>query len=242
MKLVLFDIDGTLLTSTGAGRNAVKESMERVCEREIQVKDVQFAGRTDPAIIRDLLLVNGFGEEEAQAVLADCLSAYTSALMHHLTPAGIKIYPGVRHLVRSMAADGEIVLALLTGNLRDTAYLKLHAAGLGSFFEFGAFGSDRELRNDLPAVATKKALHHTGIDFAPSEVFIIGDTPHDFACARAHGAHAIGVSTGFFPHEELAGHDPDLLMSDFSDPSALYAYLDEASNASSNASQVRSTI
>jgi len=235
MKLVLFDIDGTLLTSIGAGRNAVKESMERVCDQEISLKGVPFAGRTDPAILRDLLLVNGFTDEKAREILQDCLAAYTSALMRHLTPSGVKIYPGVRELVREMAAEESIVLGLLTGNLRDTAYLKLHAAGLGSYFAFGAFGSDRELRNELPAVAAARALEHTGLTFQPDKTFIIGDTPHDFECGRTHGAHCIGVSTGLFSHEELATHGPDLLLTDFSDPAALYAYMDDSSKASTSA-------
>jgi phosphoglycolate phosphatase len=236
MKLVLFDIDGTLLTSIGAGRNAVKESMERVCDQEILIEGVQFAGRTDPAILRDLLLVNGFSDERARELLDDCLAAYTSVLMRHLTPSGVHIYPGVRDLVRKMAVDENVVLGLLTGNLRDTAYLKLHAAGLGSYVAFGAFGSDRELRNELPAVAATRAFEHTGLSFKPEKMFIIGDTPHDFECGRSHGAHCIGVSTGLFSHEELATHGPDLLMEDFSDPAALYAYIDDSSNPLTNAS------
>ncbi len=242
MKLVLFDIDGTLLSSTGAGKTAIKNSIENVCGRGIQLRGVQFAGRTDPAIVRDLLLVNGFMDDEAENMLADCLKAYTASLMRHLTPSDVHVYPGVRDLVRSMAKDQEISLGLLTGNLQDTAYLKLHAAGLGSYFSFGAFGSDREHRNELPAVAAERAFQQTGLKFEANQMFIIGDTPADFECGRSHGAHCIGVSTGIFSHEQLASHEPDLLLTDFSEPSALFAYLAKSSNESTRARQVRSTI
>ena len=227
MKLILFDIDGTLLTSIGTGRNAVLEALEKVCDRPIVVDGVQFAGRTDPAIIRDILARNEIKGEEVENLLPQVLDAYTSSLMRILTPSSVRIFPGVMKLVRNLHSSETLVLGLLTGNLRETAYLKLHAAGLGSFFRFGAVGSDRELRNDLPEVAAERALSITGLKFAPEKTIVIGDTPHDFECGRVHGAHFIGVSTGKFSRDELAQHEPDLLMDDFTDPSELYAFIDQ---------------
>ena len=227
MKLILFDIDGTLLTSIGTGRNAVLEAMENVCGRPIAVDGVQFAGRTDPAIIRDILARNEIRGEEVERLLPQVLDAYISSLMRILTPSSVRIFPGVMNLVRNLHSSENLVLGLLTGNLRETAYLKLHAAGLGSFFRFGAFGSDRELRNDLPEVAAERALSITGLRFTPEKTIVIGDTPHDFECGRVHGAHCIGVSTGTFNRDELAEHGPDLLMDDFTDPSELYTFINQ---------------
>jgi len=227
LKLILFDIDGTLLTSIGTGRNAVLEAMENVCGRPITVDGIQFAGRTDPAIIRDILTLNEIVSEEAETMIPAVLEAYISSLMRLLTPSSVRVFPGVMNLVRTLHASDDLVLGLLTGNLRETAYLKLHAAGLGSFFRFGAFGSDRELRNDLPEVAAERALSITGLKFTPEKTIVIGDTPHDFECGRVHGAYCIGVSTGNFSRNELAEHGPDLLMDDFTDPSELYEFIDQ---------------
>ncbi len=225
LKLILFDIDGTLLTSIGTGRRALMEAIQSVCGRSIAVDGVQFAGRTDPAIIRDLMARNEIQSDEAEKLLPAVLEVYTSTLMNLLTPSSVRVYPGVMNLVRKLHSSEDLVLGLLTGNLRETAYLKLHAAGLGSFFPFGAFGSDRELRNDLPEVAAERATATTGHIFAPHKTIVIGDTPLDFECARVHGARCVGVSTGPYSRDELAEHAPDLLMDDFSDPSELYAFI-----------------
>lgn len=226
MKLILFDIDGTLLTSTGVGRDAVLVALEQVCGRSIISDGVSFAGRTDPAIIRDLLTANDVAPADINEILPVCMEAYASSLMHLLTPSSVYVFPGAADLVRSLHEADGVLLGLLTGNMRETAYLKLHAAGLGSFFEFGAFGSDRETRNDLPGIAAERAHAFCGELFPPEKTVIIGDTPHDIECGRLHGAHCIGVSTGPFSRAELASHKPDLLLNDFTDPSELFAFLE----------------
>ena len=235
MKLVLFDIDGTLLTSIGAGRNAVLESMEAICGQAISIDGVEFAGRTDPAILQDILEVNDLWTLNGQDLLQECLRAYADVLKERLHPEGVRVFPGVRGLVDTLAGAPDVVLGLLTGNMQETAFMKLEAAGLHRYFSFGAFGSDHPMRNELPPIAMERALISSGHSFTPDRTFVIGDTPYDFECGRAHGTHCIGVSTGIFSRDELAVHGPDLLVADFADPTELLDYLSISSNASTSA-------
>lgn len=222
MILVLFDIDGTILTSQGIGRKAVTEALSSVCQVDVSSDGIPFSGRTDPVIMRDMLSAAGLSVEKIDSVFDLCLSAYTSALTQRLTPDLITVLPGVSSMIRNLHERDDVTLALLTGNLKETAYLKLHAAGLASFFEFGAFGSDREDRYLLPEIAIDRALRATGISFSAGQTIIIGDTPHDIGCSNAYGSWSIGVCTGFHDRIELAQHDPDILLDDLSNPGPVY--------------------
>ncbi len=223
---MLFDIDGTIITSRGAGRVAVAEAVRKVCGVEIVADGVAFAGRTDPAIMRDLLSGAGLSESHIEEVIDDCLNTYISVMMRRLTPSLITVLPGVQALIRLVNARTDVVLGLLTGNLKDTAYLKLHAAGLGSYFSFGAFGSDEDNRNHLPEVAVSRAKSVSGHAFDGSSTVIIGDTPSDIICAKDFGAHSIGVCTGFFERSELEPFEADLLLDDLSSPDPVVDFLD----------------
>ncbi len=230
---MLFDIDGTIITSRGAGLAAVSEALELVCGVQIVTDGISFAGRTDPAIMRDLLSAAGLSESRIEDVVDDCLNTYISVMMRKLTPSAITVLPGVQSLIRRLHTRGDVVLGLLTGNLQDTAYLKLHAAGLGSYFTFGAFGSDEDNRNQLPEVAASRAKSMSGYTFYGSSTVIIGDTPSDIVCAKDFGAYSIGVCTGFFERCELEPFGADLLLDDLSDPDSVVDFIDRIGSAAS---------
>lgn len=231
MILVLFDIDGTILTSQGIGRKAVKEALSSVCQVDVPSDGISFSGRTDPVIMRDMLSAAGLSLERIDSVFDRCLSAYTRVLTQRLTPDLITVLPGVSQLIRTLHGRDDVTLGLLTGNLKETAYLKLRAAGLGSFFDFGAFGSDREDRYLLPDVAINRALQVTGISFSARQTIIIGDTPHDIGCSNAYGSWSIGVCTGFYDRSQLEKHDPDILLHDLSDPEPVYELITRISTS-----------
>lgn len=227
MKLVLFDIDGTILKSRRVGRKAVALALRQVSGRSIDSTGVSFAGRTDPQIMRDLLRGACFSETEIDDVIIECLKSYVAVLMQMLTPSMITILPGIQSLIHVLHKRSDVALGLLTGNLQDTAFLKLHAAGLGSFFSFGAFGSDREDRNELPLLAAERAAITFGTQFAVEKTVIVGDTPNDIQCAAGYGAQSVAVCTGYFSRSELDPFNADLLVDDFVDPSPLFALLDD---------------
>lgn len=212
MKLLLFDIDGTLLETGGIGRRAVEAALSELAGRPISTEGLSFSGKTDPQILREVLALNGAEADLLNGRFAEVVAAYQAMLPRLLTASMVRALPGAAALVERLAAEEAVQLALLTGNLREMAYLKLGAIGLGGHFPFGAFGCDSEDRNALPAVAVERALAHAGRAFAPADVLVIGDTPRDIACARAHGARAVAVATGRFARAELAEHAPDALL------------------------------
>jgi len=226
MLLVLFDIDGTLLTSNGRGRQSIIESLSDVCGKEISTSGVTFSGRTDPAIVRDILINADFSTTEIERLMPACLENYADHLVDSLRPEDVTLLPGVEKLVGLFSQRSDLRLGLLTGNLEITAYAKLAAGGLDSFFTFGAFGSDHENRNDLPSLAIRRANTLSGCAFRPQTTVIIGDTEHDVVCSRVSGTHVVAVSTGVISHETLEKCEPDLLVRNLSDSNPLTRFLD----------------
>ncbi len=218
MKLLLFDIDGTILKAHGLGRRLIEDELTRLCGRPISAEQVSFSGKTDPQIIQEILLRNGLSASEAAAVAPEAIAAYVAVAHHSIAPDRIEVLPGVRTLIDRLEGQENVQLALLTGNHHITAYLKLEAAGLASHFPFGAFGSDHADRAELPAVAVQRAYAHTGHTFTGKDVVIIGDSENDVRCGRGIGAFAVAVCTGFTERATLAAQSPDLLLDDLSDP------------------------
>lgn len=218
-RLVLFDIDGTLLTTDGAGKRAVREALLEVFGTTGPIAGYSFAGRTDPEIVHELLGAAGLPAGRIEAALPALWERYLAKLARDLREVRVRPLPGIPPLLdRVEAAGGEVVLGLLTGNLVEGARLKVEAAGLGfGRFRVGAYGSDHPARRELPAVAVQRAREATGIDYRGKEVVVIGDTPHDIACGRHLGVRTIAVATGRHPTEELAAHSPDHLFEDLSD-------------------------
>ena len=213
MKLLLFDLDGTLLTTDGAGRTALKLASADVFGVAEDLCNVPIAGNTDSSIGREILAKHGIPFNEAS--LNRLLGAYLARLVDQLKTHPGRILPGVLQTL-DRVTHASVGVGLLTGNLRRGADLKLGAHGVKRFFEFGAFGDDDFDRNKLGPIALERAQARYKTGFSADEVFVIGDTPRDVACARAFGARAVAVATGQYSREELAATQPDFLFSDLS--------------------------
>lgn len=226
MRLVLFDIDGTLISARGVGRRAIAHALREVYGTQGSLDTYDTRGRTDPRIVVDVLQAAGLGDPAILAGLEACFAAYAREL-DALIGAGecVQILPGMDTVVRALAAREDTVVGLLTGNIVVGAELKLRPTGLWPCFRVGAFGSDHIDRRQLPAVAQARLRERLGHELPFDRVTIIGDTPHDIDCARACGALAVAVATGLYPREELAAHAPDLLFDDFADVDAVVAAL-----------------
>jgi phosphoglycolate phosphatase-like HAD superfamily hydrolase len=202
-RLLLFDIDGTLVDCGRQGRNVFRQALVDVFGTAGDCDAYNFAGRTDSRIVLDLLTGAGLPEEEVLAGLPRLQELYLAELEKGLDRTGMSLLPGVQELLESLADRPDVTLALLTGNWEAGARTKLSRFGLNRFFPFGAFGSDRTDRDDLPPVALERAERHTGRTFRPEEALIIGDSVHDVGCARAHGIPVLAVATGRTSAKEL---------------------------------------
>lgn len=220
MKLLLFDIDGTLVHANGAGRDAIERALSECCGCPIKTDGVSFSGKTDPQIIHEILRANGLDPEAAPVLVDEALAAYEETAHDIFNPNAVTRLPGVRTLLAHLDVHSEVQLGLLTGNIESMAYRKLSAVNLDRHFAFGAFGSDHADRRQLPPVAVARARTYTGRPFEGPDVVIIGDTEHDIRCGHGIGAFSVGVCTGRYARHELAAHDPDLLLDDLSDADA----------------------
>ncbi len=216
--LLLWDIDGTLIASGGAGMRALELALQRVFGRGGSLADIDFAGRTDRWIMREVFRKFGFpSSEENFARYAD---GYLAALPTELENPQARVLPGVRDILAAAAAHGGIAQGLLTGNMRRGAEVKLGHHGLWEYFGFGAFADDSEFRNDLGPHAVRRAIEHHGVDFHATNVWVIGDTVHDIACGQAIGARTLGVGTGGHPIELLSERGATAVLPDLSDTAA----------------------
>lgn len=218
--LLLWDIDGTLIASGGAGMRALRAALRAVFAVDGSLDDIDFGGRTDTWIMRAVF--RKFHLTETAENFTRFFDGYVAALPAELANPRARVLPGVRALLEAAARRGQISQGLLTGNMRRGAQVKLAHHGLWEHFPFGAFADDGEYRNDLGPHALRRACAHTGHEFSPARVWIIGDTPHDIACARAIGARALVVATGGHTHEQLAAHAPDALLPDLADDAAFW--------------------
>lgn len=215
-RLVLFDIDGTLLSADGAGKRAFHRAIHQVFGEVGEPRDYSFAGRTDPQIARDLLGAAGISPEEVEAGLPELFRLYVEALTEEIARVEVRPLPGILPLLERIEAAGEpTLLGLLTGNVEEGARIKLEAAGIGSGrFRVGAYGSDHQDRPALPAVAVQRAEALTGHRYEGKEIVIIGDTPRDVACGAHLGVRTIATATGIHSVEELAECGPDHVFAD----------------------------
>lgn len=217
VKLLLFDIDGTLVRVNDAGRTALVRAVSALTDRPISTENVSFSGRTDPDIFEAVLAENDLPTSDE--VIAEALEAYVETMQEILSPGDVEVLPGVRPLLSRLDDRPDAHLGLVTGNVEPIAREKLSFHGLDEYFSFGAFGSDHADRTRLPALAAQRAARHTGHAFRPAEhATVIGDTVHDIHCARAVGARAVVVCTGRYERAELSRHSPDLLLDTFPAP------------------------
>lgn len=213
MKLLLFDIDGTILRVAETGRHILKDALAGIVGGPVDTSGIRFSGRTDLPIIREVLIKSGCSPHDADRLLPKAAKAYCEHGLELLAqPGSVRVLPGVSDLLAALATRNDVALGLLTGNLRTMAYAKLKAASLDDYFPFGAFGSDHEERHKLPPIALDHAESHTGRVFRGKDIVIIGDTEYDVLCGRALGVFAVAVATGRFNRTYLSAYEPDLLL------------------------------
>jgi phosphoglycolate phosphatase-like HAD superfamily hydrolase len=221
MRIILFDIDGTLVRTGGAGKAAMEAGL-RTAFGVTHINDtVPYSGRTDRAIGRDLLTVHGI--EPTPENQRRLQAAYLAELPAALRKFGGKVCPGVGELLVTLGTQPDTVLGLLTGNVRAGAQAKLGHFGLWDYFACGGFGDEHFDRDDVARMALVEVTAHLGRDVDPACVWVIGDTPLDVRCARAIGARAVAVATGWHPHAELLECGPDHIFDDLSDHPAVLA-------------------
>ena len=230
MRLVLFDIDGTLLRSGGAGRVAMERALTGVFGSPGS-SEYRYDGKTDRQIVRELMREEGFSDDEIDQSMEDILEAYVDGLHGELAARGprVLVCEGVPELLDALEARPDIVLGLLTGNIEPGARAKLSAAGIDpERFRVNAFGSDHEHRPNLPAVAQRRAREVLGTEVAGERLIVIGDTPADIQCGESIGAKAIGVATGRFSTDELRAYNPYAVFESLRDTNAVMSAILDA--------------
>ena len=212
MRLVLFDIDGTLLLSGGAGGRALSGAIAQAYTLPTGTDGVRFDGKTDPQIVREILSHHGqedrFNDEEVSSLF----SIYLELLRKELTAVdNFLVLPGALGLVRTLDRQENFLLGLATGNIEEGARLKLERAGLESFFAFGGFGSDAENRTDVIRVAIERGRERDA-QVNSEQVFIVGDTPRDIVHAKEAGVRTLAVASGNYSLDALRSYQPDLAV------------------------------
>ena len=216
-RLVLFDIDGTILRSNGAGRRAMVAALREVFGAT-GPEDHRYDGKTDPQIVREVMRLEGHHDAHIDERMDALMTLYLARLQRELVQADTFVYPGVRELLEALEARDDTILGLLTGNLREGAYAKLRAAGIDpGRFRVGAFGSDHEHRPELPALALQRAQAELDMELEGDHLVVIGDTPADIECGRALGVRAIGVATGSYTVDELLEYGPHAVFETLAD-------------------------
>lgn len=227
MRLILFDIDGTLLWTDGAGRRAIHRALVDEMGTAGPIDGYRFDGKTDPQIVRELMEMAGHPDHQSDDRITAVCRRYVELLTTELAKPTqtTKVYPGIKDLLAALEpyeADGRALVGLLTGNVEHGAALKLRSAGLDpSRFVVGAFGSDSHRRADLPAVAAERAAQRTGRRFTGADLVIVGDTPDDVACARPMGARTVAVATGFYDTRALLAAGATHAFQDLRDTQAV---------------------
>ncbi len=216
MKLLLWDIDGTLLSTGGAGIRALETAIasEFQLEGPVSLGEIDWAGRTDGWIAE--MICDKIGVKHSPENVDRLLRAYVAQLPVHLGTQ-TEVLPGVHEILRAAHHREDVHQGLLTGNMEIGARTKLGHFDLWDYFPFGAFADDSPRRNDLGPHALRRAHAHTGHEFAQTDVWIIGDTPHDIECGKVIGVKTMAVTTGHHTNDQLVAHAPDALLTDLSD-------------------------
>jgi phosphoglycolate phosphatase len=216
-RLVLFDIDGTLLSAGGISARCLGEALLEVFGTTGPIDGYDYSGKTDPQIVRELMRGAGKADAEIERTRPRALACYSDRLRDSLRPEHVQPKLGVAELLLALAADARVRLGLLTGNLEACARVKLEPLAANGYFPFGAYGSDDEDRYLLPAVAVARAHEATGLAYAGAEIVIVGDSMHDVLCGRSLGARAVAVATGRTHIDSLRAHGPAAALEDLSD-------------------------
>ena len=213
MKLLLFDIDGTLLLTNGAGTRAANRAFENIYGISEAMTKIDAAGKTDPIILKEIFkneLNRDYSHEEAK----ELYKLYMPFLEEETSASETTVMPGIPRLLENLSRREDMVLGVATGNIEQGAWIKLKSAGLDHHFKFGGFGSDSHLREHLIIKAKERAIDHVDNGTDIQKTFVIGDTPYDINHGRAAGAVTVGVATGSYSRAELEEHSPDHLFDD----------------------------
>jgi len=224
MNVCLFDIDGTLLNTGGAGQAAMEAALSSEFGAKSPVEGISTAGRTDRAITFDLFEYHGISADDQTR--RRFVSAYLEHLPVHLENLDGLVLPGIPELLQQLSERNDVCLGLLTGNFQSGARLKLEHYELYHHFEFGGFGDDHLDRDDVAREALEQVHAHLNGNFDIARVWVVGDTPADIRCGRAIGSQVVAVGTGLYSMDDLRQAQPDHLFADFSDPELLLSLLD----------------
>jgi phosphoglycolate phosphatase len=218
MRLVLFDIDGTLIRPSRIGSKVVAHALTDVFGSAGPIGHLNFAGKTDLAIILYLMMAEGLSEYEIRLNLPLVYQQMEVHAQRFFPQAGLKAFPGIGDLLKQIGNSGRILLGIQTGNINHTAQLKLQAAAIESEqFSIGAYGSDAIQRSDLIPIAWTRAKRKTGKSFTGEDTIVIGDTPADIDCAKVNGAISVAVATGSYSGADLAKSGPTYLLDNLVD-------------------------
>ncbi|MFW5714062.1 MAG: HAD hydrolase-like protein [Brevefilum sp.] len=217
-RVLLFDIDGTLVDPQGEGHTCMRLALQDVFGTAGPIETYDMSGKTDWQIVTELMQLAGLEAHKIKTQRQAAFRAYAWVVAREAPNLVMDVLPGVPALLNQLAGDERFLLGLLTGNVREAVPHKLRAAGLNpDIFQFGAYGSEHIDRNELPPLALERAGRLFDTKVSPEAALIIGDTPRDIACARNGGLKVLSVATGWFSKEELAVHNPDYLLDDLGD-------------------------
>jgi phosphoglycolate phosphatase len=217
IRTILFDIDGTILKCNGAGRLSLESAALDVLGIKGEMGSVNFQGKTDPQILHESLLPAGLSSEQIAGAMEKIKERYIFYLNQYIMEFEVTLMPGIRELLHELRKRDGLLTGLLTGNFSAGARIKLSRFDLNDEFPFGVFGDDTPVRKEMPAIARNKIRDIYNVDVSFGDMFIIGDTVHDIACARHAGAVAISVGTGWTDEKTLLGEKPDYYFRDLSD-------------------------
>jgi phosphoglycolate phosphatase-like HAD superfamily hydrolase len=220
----LFDIDGTLLLTQGAGREALSLALREQFGVDDDLKSIAFRGRTDVLILADICGRHGLTFRDGE--LAGFWDRVTFHMRVLMDPPRGGLLPGVAALLDALSAEPTWVRALLTGNMSEMARIKLSSFGVYERFAWGAFGEEAADRDALARLAVRRAAERHGV--TPERCIVVGDTEHDIACARAAGARVVAVATGGQTRDELQAHAPDLVLADLTDTLPIWEWAGRA--------------
>ena len=228
-RLILWDVDGTLMSAGPVGRSVFDRAVEHALGRTVDGHDVQMSGKTDPQIALEIMTSAGVPGDDARSALPAVLDRLQSGLadgIDRLRSEG-RTHPGVEQVLERLASEPGVIQTVLTGNMEGSARTKVSAFGLERFLdlEVGAYGSDDPDRERLVPVAKERVRAKYGWDPGPGEVWVVGDTPRDLACARAGEARCLLVGTGRYGLDVLAPLGADHSVAELNDPDAIASLL-----------------
>ena len=213
MKLLLFDIDGTLLVTNGAGTRAANRAFEKIYGIKGAMNRIDAAGKTDHIILEEIFL-NELNRDFSQPEAEELYKLYVPFLEEETNRSTTTIMPGIRELLEALSSREDMVLGVATGNIEQGAWIKLRSAGLHKHFKFGGFGSDSHSREQLILKAFERARNHIDKETEFKKKFVIGDTPYDINHGKAAGATTVAVATGTYTRTQLEEHRPHHLFDD----------------------------